>query len=104
MYSARQSSGPDRMTGTRSIRGDVNAILNRLVGEGIITGFETNFDSPLATALALHIKVTADLITDPRIPGYDDKAVRAIRNRIPKDIKPLSTGVVVSIRQTPAKT
>jgi len=92
------------MTGPRSVRGDVNAILNGLVREGLISGFETNFGSPLATALALHVKVTADLITDPRIPGYDERAVRAIRNRIAKEIDPLSPGVVVSIRQTPGET
>lgn len=92
------------MPGPSSIRGDVNAILNGLIREGVITGFETNFGTPLAAALALHVRVTADLITDPRIPGYDDKAVRAIRNRIAKEIDPLAPGVVVSIRQTPVRT
>ena len=29
----------------RSVRGDVNVILNKLVREGIIVGFSTNFDT-----------------------------------------------------------
>ena len=78
------------MTGPKSVRGNVNAVLNGLVREGVITGFETNFDSPFATALALHVKVTTGLITDPRIPGYDDRAVRAIRSA--GDPKPHSEG------------
>jgi len=32
------------MTGVRSLRGDVNAILNKLVRDGMIVGFRTNFD------------------------------------------------------------
>ncbi len=66
----------------------------------MITGFETDFDTPLAAVLALHVRVTADVITDPRIPGYDDKVVRAIRSRIAKEVDPLSPGVIVSVRQS----
>ncbi len=32
------------MPDTRKIRGSVNVVLNRLVREGVITGFRTNFD------------------------------------------------------------
>lgn len=40
-------------------RGNVNVALNRLVREGVITGFKTNFDDP-GSALGLHVIVTAD--------------------------------------------
>ncbi len=32
------------MPGTQNVRGKVNVVLNRLVREGVITGFRTNFD------------------------------------------------------------
>ena len=86
------------------IRGEVNAILYGLVQEGLITGFETNFDNPASLALALHVRVTADVVTDMRNPAYDYKRVRSIRNHVAKDIEGLSPGVVVSVRQTPDRT
>ena len=54
--------------GRGSIRGDVNVILNGLIADGVITGFETNFDNPISSALALHVRVTANVITDHRNP------------------------------------
>jgi hypothetical protein len=57
------------------MRGDVNAVLNGLVRERVITGFDTNFDGISALGI-LHIAVTADLITDPRIPS-DRKSWRS---------------------------
>src|SRR3954469_6306349 len=85
-------------SGPKCTRGNVDAILNGLVRQGVITGFETNFDDPVSFALALHVKVTADVITDARIPGYDAVRVRAIRNRVAKEIAPLSPDVIVSVR------
>ncbi len=32
------------MPGTQKVRGKVNVVLNRLVREGVISGFKTNFD------------------------------------------------------------
>lgn len=78
-------------------------ILNGLIDEGVITGFETNFDNPTSLALALHVRVTADVVTDHRNPAYDEKRVRSIRTRVAKEIEPLAPGVIVSIRQTPEK-
>jgi len=52
------------------IRGDVNGVLNGLIREGVITGFETNFDGISALGI-LHIAVAAQAETDPRKPGYD---------------------------------
>src|SRR4051812_3898680 len=86
------------MRGPSSLRGDVKAVPNRLMRESVITGFETNFDNPISIALALHVKVTADVVTDSRVPGYDGMRVRAIRNRVTKEIEPLSPGVIVSVR------
>lgn len=34
------------MPGVRTIRGNVNVVLNRLESEGVITGFRTNFGLP----------------------------------------------------------
>lgn len=84
------------------VRGAVNLILNGLVREGVITGFETNLDNPASLTLALHVRATADVITDMRNPAYDEKRVRAIRARIAKDIEPVAPGLIVSVRTTPA--
>ena len=92
------------MPDPRRIRGEVNAILDGLVQDGVITGFKTNFENPASLALALHVRVTADIVTDMRNPGYDEKRVRSIRNRVAKDIEGLSPGVIVSVRQTPDRT
>ena len=88
------------MTGKPSIRGDVNAVLNGLVGKGVITGFETNFDG-LSVLGILHVAVTAPLITDPRIPGYDRPKVMAIRNRVTKELEGVGArDVMVSVRSS----
>ena len=34
------------MPGVQKVRSKVNVVMNRLVGEGVITGFKTNFDFP----------------------------------------------------------
>ncbi len=62
------------------MRGDINAVLNGLIGEGVITAFETNFDGISALGV-LHIAVSANLVTDPRILGYDRPKVLAGRRR-----------------------
>ena len=84
--------------GRGSIRGAVNVILNGLVQDGVINSFETNFDSASALGI-LHIAVTADLITDPRVPGYDRPKVMAIRNRVTKELEGAGAAdVMVSVR------
>ena len=84
--------------GPQSRRGNVNAVLNGLIGEGVITAFETNIDSASALGI-LHIAVTADLITDPRIPGYERPKVMAIRNRVTKELEGAGAAdVMVSVR------
>jgi len=46
-----------------TLRGDVNAILNRLVREGVISAFQTNFGTP-AEAYGVHIIITPGSATD----------------------------------------
>jgi hypothetical protein len=53
------------MPDTRRIRGDINVILNRLVGEGVIAGFTTSFDDKSAGRVA--ISVVAGSATNPKV-------------------------------------
>jgi hypothetical protein len=46
-----------------TLRGDVNAILNGLVREGVISAFQTNFGTP-AEAFGVHIIITPASATD----------------------------------------
>jgi hypothetical protein len=86
--------------GPQSLRGDVNAVLNGLIREGVITAFETNFGDMGALGI-LHVAVTAPLITDLRIPGYDRLRVMAIRNRVSKELEGVgATDVIVSVRSS----
>jgi hypothetical protein len=84
--------------GPESLRGNVKTVLNGLIREGVITSFETHFDSASALGI-LHIAVTAALITDPRIPGYERPKVMAIRNRVTKELESAGAAdVMVSVR------
>ena len=85
---------------TRSIRGDVNAILNGLIREGLIASFETNFDNPLSTPFGLHVRVATDQIGTDRTPGFAERR-RELQARIMRQIEPLAPGVIVSVRATP---
>ena len=84
------SRGPVKAT-PRPIRGDVNAILNRMIAEGVIRSFETNFDSPASAGLALHVMVRTE-----RVIAEEDR--RALRARITEALAHLYTDVVVSVR------
>ena len=86
------------MTGVRSVRGDVNAILNGMIREGVITSFETNFGDPVSMAFALHVRVAADhLGDDPRKAGYEERR-RGLQDRIIRQLKPVAPDVIVSVR------
>jgi hypothetical protein len=79
-------------------RGDENAVLNGLIRDGVITAFETDFGGISALGI-LHITVAANLITDPRNPGYDRPKVMAVRNRVTKELEAIgATDVMVSVR------
>ncbi len=45
------------MPGTQRVRGKVNVVLNRLMREGVISGFRTNFDNQ-GKAASPHVTVT----------------------------------------------
>ena len=75
--------------------GDVNAALNRLVREGVITGFRTNISEPSST-LALHVVIT----TDAALGGAGALAARA---RVKKQLEPLVSGAVVTVDRSAAR-
>ena len=86
------------MPGVGSIRGHVNAILNGLVGDGLITSFQTNFDNPVSAMFGLHVRVAADYLgADPQKAGYDQRR-RELQGKIMRQLEPLSPGVIVSVR------
>ena len=89
------------MTGVRSLRGDVNVILNGLVRDGVIESFETNFNNHASLALGLHIRVLANLGATPRSSAFDARR-RDLRDSIMRQLEPVAPGVIVSVRGTPA--
>ena len=88
------------MPGIGSIRGDVNAILNDMVHNGVITSLETNFDNPLSTPFGLHVRVAADQIGRERDAAFDQRR-RELQASIIRQIEPLVPGVIVSVRGLP---
>jgi hypothetical protein len=74
--------------------GDVNAALNRLVREGVITGFRTNISEPSST-LALHVVITTDA-------ALDGAGALAARARVEKQLEPLVPGAVVTVDRSAA--
>ena len=89
------------MTGTRSSRGDVNAIRNGLIRDGLITSFETNFDTPVGKAFALHVRVAADQLGTGA--GFEERR-RELQGRIMRQLEPLAPGLIVSVRGPPRPT
>ncbi len=59
-------------------RGDVNAALNRLIREGVLTGFRTNFDQ-VGPGVPLQVTASAPLVADPAAPSYDKAKVDGTR-------------------------
>src|SRR5215217_7312231 len=86
------------MTGVRSVRGNVNAILNGMVRDGVITSFETNFDNPLSTQFGLHVRVAADQLGSGA--GFEERR-REMQATIIRQLEPLAPGVIVSVRGSP---
>ena len=82
---------------TRSVRDDVNAILNGMIREGVITSFETNFSDPASVAFGVHIRVLADLGAAPRTRAFDERR-RKLQGRIMRQLEPVAPGVIVSVR------
>jgi len=74
--------------------------LQRLVREGVITDFEI---PPGPSPLALHVIVTAPVITNTRQPDYDREIVERVRSRVACEIEPFrgdrdDRDVLVSVR------
>ena len=68
--------------GKRSTRGHVNAILDQLLGEGVIAGFETKQDSDYALVRRLRVFVVPGSNANPdaakrtvmtALEGYSDR-------------------------------
>ena len=72
-----------------TLRGDVNAILNRLVREGVISAFQTNFGTP-AEAYGVHVIVTPASVTDRE----------AVRRAVAQALDSLSEQVTVTVKAT----
>jgi hypothetical protein len=69
--------------------GAVNAVLNALVRDGVITAFRTNIPDG-RSALGLHVIVTAT--------GMEDRArAEAVRRRVADELEPLIQGAVVTV-------
>ena len=74
--------------------GSINAVLNRLVREGVITAFKTNI-ADRRSALGLHVIVTA--------PTADDRAkAEAVRRQVARALALLNEGVTVTIDRSGA--
>ena len=86
---------------TRSVRGDVNVILNGMIRDGVITSFETNFSDPVSIAFGLHIRVLAHIGAAPRTRAFDERR-RELRDRILRELKLVAPDVIVSVRAAAA--
>ncbi len=74
--------------------GTINAALNRLVSEGVITGFKTNLADRKA-ALGLHVIVqTAD--------ASDPKAIEAVRRQVLAALDELGEDATVTVDRSGA--
>ncbi len=79
------------MVGRGNFRGDLNAVLNRLVRESVITAFRTNF-SVKNNSAGLHIAVTPN--------GADADGVK---EQIHQALGPLAREVTVTIQDQSAR-
>ena len=72
--------------------GSINAVLNRLVREGIITAFKTNI-ADRQSGLGLHVIVTAS--------GVDDQAkAEEVRRQVARELEPVIDGATVTVDQS----
>lgn len=81
-------------------RGDVNVLLNRLIREGVIGGFKTNFDGP-SVAQGLQVVVTAGEAAEQGASRPDPKRVEALRNRVSRELKKLDAEATVTVEGNP---
>ena len=76
--------------------GDVNAALNRLVREGVITGFRTNLADP-ARGPELRVAATAPVVLDANAADYDGAAVESVRQAVASRLGSLVEEACVTI-------
>lgn len=81
--------------------GDVNAALNRLVREGVITGFKTNLASPDRSS-GLHVVAKAAVVVDESAAGYDSAKVEAVRDRVAGELGALVDSPTVVVENSAA--
>jgi hypothetical protein len=75
-------------------RGTVNLVLNRLVREGAITSFKTNYDDP-SSRLGLHIFIEADPTAEP---GRPRQRMDRVRSLVRQALEGVADGATVSVR------
>ena len=83
----------------RALRSNVNVILNRMIRDGVIVSFETNFNDPASVAFGVHIRVISDLGVAPGTEAFDERR-RELRDSILSQLEPVAPGVIVSVRGT----
>lgn len=76
--------------------GDINAVLNRLVREGVISGFSTNL-SRRGEPVPLHVVAQVPVPSDGQGGEVDAGAIEAIRSRILGELKPYDEAPTVTI-------
>jgi hypothetical protein len=72
-----------------TLRGDVNAILNRLVRDDVISAFQTNFGTP-AEAYGVHIIITPGSAMDRD----------GVRRAVTRALDGLSEQVTITVKAT----
>lgn len=70
--------------------GDVNVALNRLVREGVITGFKTNLAQPDRSG-GLHV------IAGAPVADTDEEAAEAVRDRVMRELSRVTEEATVTI-------
>ena len=76
--------------------GRINAKLNRLVNEGVITGFRTNL-AEAGHSLGVHVIVAAPIVADRGSPGFDPGKVEEVREKVAHALEPLTQGATVTV-------
>jgi hypothetical protein len=75
------------VVGRRSVRGDVNVILNRLVREGMIASFETSFDDRESTGRARVIITPASTVDREAVKRTVTAALKRFSGAITVTVK-----------------
>ena len=77
------------MPGTQKVRGKVNVVLNRLVREGVISGFKTNFDDQGGNA-SPHVTVA--------VP--EGRSLEEVRALVVNAVMEAAIGINVTVEHT----